>query len=198
MLAVLVAAGRPQAVPFGLGLCAGAGAGVCAGLVLAPSYLAGLSPQLHLLVLCAAGFGMAWALAAVLAFPWARSRVRRVCVFNVRFPWFKGEQVVLPSLGGVAQWLALVLPVVAGVVLAERPYFQVVRGQADPSMIRTVASLQRLERLPVDGLRQYYESSLYWVVWYLRLPAVLLGGGRVLDNRYIDHASSSTSDNKIC
>ena len=188
VLAVLFAAGRPQALPFGLGLIAGAGAGVSAGLVLARSYLAGLSPQLHLVVVCAAGFGVAWALAAVLAFPWARSRVRRICAFNVRFPWFKGDQVVLPSLGGVAQWLALVLPVAVLVVLAERPYFQVVRGQADPSMVRTVASLQRLERLPVDGLRQYYESSLYWVMWYFGVPAVLLAcaGAAVLGRRTVE------------
>jgi hypothetical protein len=188
VLAVLFAARRPQAVPFGLGLIAGAGTGVAAGLVLARSYLAGLSPQLHLIAVCAAGFGAASALAAVLALPWARSRVRRVCAFNVRFGWFKGEQVVLPSLGGVAQWLALVLPVVVLVVLAERPYFQVVRGQADPSMISAVASLQRLEQLPVDGLRQYYESSLYWVVWYLGVPAVLLAcaGAAVLGRRTVE------------
>jgi hypothetical protein len=188
VLAVLFAAGRPQALPFGLGLIAGAGAGVAAGLVLARSYLAGLSAQLHLVVVCAAGFGVAWVLAAVLAFPWARSRVRRVCAFNVRFGWFKGDQVVLPSLGGVAQWLALVLPVVVLVGLAERPYFQVVRGQADPSMIAAVASLQHLERLPVDGLRQYDESSLYWVVWYLGVPVVLLAcaGAAVLGRRTVE------------
>ena len=188
VLAVLFAAGRPQALPFGLGLIAGAGAGVAAGLVLARSYLAGLSAQLHLIVVCAAGFGAACALAAVLALPVARPRVRRAFAFNVRFGWFKGEQVVLPSLSGVAQWLALVLPVAVLVVLAERPYFQVIRGQADPSMIRTVASLQRLEQLPVDGLRQYDESSLYWVVWYLGVPAVLLAcaGAAVLGRRTVE------------
>ena len=41
-------------------------------------------------------------------------------------------------------------------------------------MIRQVAALQRLQGLSVDGLRQYYESSLYWVFWYLGVPAVLL------------------------
>jgi hypothetical protein len=188
VLAVLLAAGRRQAVPFGLGLIAGAGAGVAAGLVLARSYLAGLSAQLHLVVACAAGFGAACVLAAVLASPWARPRVRRVCALKVRFGWFKGEQVVLPSLGGVAQWLALVLPVVAGVVLAGRPYFQVVRGQTDPAVITAVASLQRLEQLPVDGLRQYDESSLYWVMWYLGVPAVLLAcaGAAVLGRRTVE------------
>jgi len=188
VLAVLFAMQRPQALPFGLGLCAGAGLGIFAGLVLARSYLAGLSPQLHLILVCTAGFGVAWAFAAALSSPWARPRVRRVCAFNVRFPWFKGEQVVLPSLGGVAQWLALVLPVAVLVGLAERPYFQVVRGQTDPSMIAAVASLQRLEQLPVDGLRQYDESSLYWVMWYLGVPVVLLAcaGAAVLGRRTVE------------
>ncbi|HEX3711917.1 MAG TPA: hypothetical protein VHV09_03915, partial [Trebonia sp.] len=46
------------------------------------------------------------------------------------------------------------------------------------------AALQRLEGLPVDGLRQYYESSLYWVFWYLGVPAVLLAcAGAVLLGR---------------
>jgi hypothetical protein len=77
--------------------------------------------------------------------------------------------------------------VIALAVLAGRPYLQVVRGQADPAVIRAVAALQHLERLPVDGLRQYYESSLYWVVWYLGVPAVLLAcaGAAVLGRRTV-------------
>ena len=174
VLAVLFVARRPQAGPFGLGLFAGIGLGLSAALVLARPYLATVSAQLHLIALCAVGFSVATALAAPLALPGVRSRVRRACAFNVRFKWFKAETVVLPSLGGVAQWLALVLPVTVLVGLAERPYFQTVRGQTDPAMIRAVAELQRLERLPVDGLRQYYESSLSWTAWYLGLPALLL------------------------
>jgi hypothetical protein len=38
-----------------------------------------------------------------------------------------------------------------------------------------VAELQKLAGLPVNGHRQYYEDSLYWVIWYLGVPAVLLG-----------------------
>jgi hypothetical protein len=60
--------------------------------------------------------------------------------------------------------------------LAARPYVQTVHGQTSPALIRQVAALQRLERLPVDGTRQYYESSLTWVVWYLGIPALLLAG----------------------
>jgi len=38
-----------------------------------------------------------------------------------------------------------------------------------------VAELQKLAGLAVNGRRQYYEDSLYWVIWYLGVPAVLLG-----------------------
>ena len=164
LLAVLFVARRPQAAPFGLRPFFGIGIGLATGLVLARSYLSTLSTQLHLIGLSAVGFGVLTALLAPLAFPGSRSRVRRVCAFRIHFKWFKGQTGVLPSLGFLLAGLALVLPVVVLAGLAARPYLQTVRGQTDPAMIRAVAALQRLERLPVDGLRQYYESSLYWVL----------------------------------
>src|SRR5260370_7435272 len=48
----------------------------------------------------------------------------------------------------------------------ERPH-----GPASPY----IAALQRLEGLPVDPGRLYAENSLYWVIWYLGVPALLLG-----------------------
>ena len=39
-----------------------------------------------------------------------------------------------------------------------------------------VARLQRLEHLPVDPSRLYAEDTLYWAIWYVGTPAVLLGG----------------------
>jgi hypothetical protein len=184
VLAALFVARRPQAGPFGVGFFLGIGTGLAAALTLARPYLATVSTQLHLIGLCAAGFGILTALLAPLAFPGARARVRRVCAFHVRLPWFRGEKVVLPSLGSVLVGLAIAVPVLALAGLALRPYLQVTRGQTDPAMIRQVAALQRVERLPVDGLRQYYESSLYWVFWFLGVPAVLLGcAGAVLLGR---------------
>lgn len=192
VLAVLFVARQRQAAPFGLGFFLGIGAGLAAGLVLARSYLSALSPQLHLVGLCAVGFGVVTALLAPLAFPGVRSRVRQVCAFRMRFKWFKGQQIVLPSFGGVLAGLALVLPVLVFAGLAVRPHVQTVRGQTSPAMIRQVAALQRLERLPVDGTRQYYESSLYWVFWYLGLPAVMLAcaGAAVLGRRLVRAALS--------
>jgi hypothetical protein len=188
VLAALFAAGRPQAGPFGAGLGLGIGTGLVTGLVLARAYLSTVSAQLHLIALCAYGCCAVTALTLTLAIPAVRAWVRRVCAFRVPVIGFKGEQAYLPSLGGVAQWLALVLPVAAGVGLAERPYLQTVRGQTDPAMIRAVAALQRFEGLPADGLRQYYESSLHWVLWYLGAPALLLAcaGAAALGRRSVE------------
>ncbi|MGH3294909.1 MAG: hypothetical protein ACRDP7_24235 [Trebonia sp.] len=194
VLAVLFVSRRPQAGPFGIGFFLGIGTGLAAALVLARPYLATVSAQLHLIGLCAAGFGVATALLAPLAFPGARSQVRRVCAVRPSFPWFSGQRLVLPSLGIVLVGLAVAAPVLALAGLVVRPYLLVVRGQPDPALIRQVAALQRLERLPVDGLRQYYESSLYWVFWYLGVPAVLLAcAGAVLLGRRSVRAALSES-----
>ncbi len=184
VLAVLFVARRPQAGPFGIGFFLGLGTGLAAALALARPYLASLSSQLHLIGLCAAGFGAATALLAPLAFPGGRSWVRRACAVRLRLPWFRGEKVVLPSLGVVLAGLAVAIPVLTLAGLVVRPYLQTVRGQPDPALVRQVAALQRAERLPVDGTRQYFESSLYWVFWYLGVPAVLLAcAGAVLLGR---------------
>ncbi len=193
VLAVLFVARRPQAGPFGLGFFLGIGIGLAAALVLARSYLSTVSAQLHLIGLCAAGFGVVTALMAPLAFPGARSRVRRACAFQLRFKWFKGgERRPAVARGACLPGWPSSLPVLVLAGLAVRPYLQIVRGQADPAMIRQVAALQRLERLPVDGQRQYYESSLYWVFWYLGVPAVLLAcaGAAVLGRRSVRAALS--------
>ena len=58
---------------------------------------------------------------------------------------------------------------------AIRPLVQTVAGETDPTSIAYVAELQKLAGLAVNGRRQYYEDSLYWVIWYLGVPAVLLG-----------------------
>ena len=205
VLAVLFVARRPQAAPFGLGLFIGIGIGLTGALVLARNYLSTLSTQLHLIGLSVAGFGVVTALMTPLAFPEVRSWVRRVCAFRIQFKWFKwfkwfksfkGEKGVLPSLSFLLAGLALVVPVLLLAGLAARPLLQTVRGQTNPSMIGAVASLQQIERLPVDGQRQYYESSLYWVFWYLGVPAVLLAcaGAAVLGRRLVRAMlSSSTS-----
>ena len=58
---------------------------------------------------------------------------------------------------------------------AVRPLVQTVAGETNPTSIAYVAELQKLAGLPVDGRQQYYQDSLYWVIWYIGVPAVLLG-----------------------
>jgi hypothetical protein len=187
VLAVLFVLKRPQAGAFGIGLVLGLGAGLETARVLASAYLSTLSAPLHLIAVCVGVCYAATGLSLIVAVPAVRARVHRVFGYHVRVIGFKGQVTLLPSLSGVAQWLALVLPVAVLVGLAERPYLQIVRGQTDPSMIRAVAALQRAEGLTVDGLRQYYESSLRWVFWYVGAPALLLAcaGAAALGQRLV-------------
>jgi len=94
----------------------------------------------------------------------------------------------LPELGAA-------LAVAALVGLAIRPYLQTVRGPATGAAADFVASLQRVEHLRVDPGRLYAEDTLYWVIWYVGLPAVLLGGfGLALLMRRCLHALLSGQD----
>jgi len=182
-LALMFVLRRPQAGPFGVGLFAGVAIGLYTGLSIARPYLSALSPQLHVFGICAAGFGLVTALIAPLAFPGVRSWVRRVFVAR---PLGR-----LPSLGTVVGWAAVAVPVLVAAGFAARPYLQVTRGQTDPYVISYVSGLQRLGHLPVDGRRQYYESSLDWVFWYLGLPAVLLAvAGAALIGRRLVRAAA--------
>ena len=187
-LALMFVLRRPQSGPFGIGLFAGVACSLYAGLVLARPYLSSISAELHLFGLSAGVFGVVTALVAPLAFPGVRRWVRRVYVAR---PWGR-----LPSLGSVVKWAAVVLPVLVVAGFAARPYIQVTRGQTDPAVISYVADLQRLAHLPVNGRRQYYESSLDWVFWYLGIPAVLLavGGASALGWRWARAAAGERAD----
>ena len=76
------------------------------------------------------------------------------------------------------RWLpeaAALATVLVFVGFAIRLLVQTVAGETDPTSIAYVAELQKLAGLPIDGNQQYYQDSLYWVIWYIGLPAVLLG-----------------------
>jgi hypothetical protein len=78
----------------------------------------------------------------------------------------------------VVRWLpaaAAAVTVAVFIGFAVRPLVQTVAGETIPTSIAYVAELQKLAHLPVNGHRQYYEDSLYWVIWYVGVPAVLLG-----------------------
>jgi hypothetical protein len=159
---ILVVRRDRNAVPFCIGLAIGAAYGLADGYLLARPFVDSLQPMPELIGLIAA-----WLLAMTVA-----------GVELLRLPGFRdGLRPVLarrpvrwvPDLCGV-----LAVAAIAG--LAIRPYLQTVRGPATGATASFVASLQRLEHLPVDPGRLYAEDTLYWVIWYVGLPAVLLGG----------------------
>jgi hypothetical protein len=59
--------------------------------------------------------------------------------------------------------------------LAIRPYVQTVHGHPSRAEYFFIEALQRAQGLPVDPTRLYSEQTLYWTVWYIGLPTVLLG-----------------------
>jgi hypothetical protein len=147
---------------FCIGLVVGVGYGLADGYLLARPFLASLQPKPEVIGLIAA-----WLAALTLAagqmrrLPGLRARLRKLAAARP-LRW-------LPEAGGLLTAAALV-------GLAVRPYLQTVRGTASGAAVGYVASLQQLEHLPVDPGRLYAEDTLYWVIWYVGLPAVLLGG----------------------
>jgi hypothetical protein len=160
-LGVLLAACRRQAVPFGVGLLVGVGYGLADGYLKSRPYLDLEAPSLRPLAAIVAAAVVATAIGVVItARPRARAAARRLLTTKP------------------ARWLpeaAAVLTILIFVAFAVRPLIQKVAGETDPTSIAYVAELQKLAGLPVNGHRQYYEESLYWVIWYLGVPAVLLG-----------------------
>ncbi len=160
-LGLLVAARRRQAIPFGLGLLIGVGYGLADGYLLSRPYLDLEAPSLRPL-------GLITAAVVLLTLACLAIASGRAVVARLR-GWLTPR--VLRWLPGAAA--ALVVLIFAG--FAVRPLLQTVAGETDPVSIAYVAELQKLAHLPINGRRQYYEQSLYWVIWYIGVPAVLLG-----------------------
>jgi hypothetical protein len=113
-------------------------------------------------------------LACVLAALWPSVRRRARSMLRGAARWY------LPEAAGV---------LVAGLVLAFliRPAVQTVHWQPGPATTGYMAALQRLLGLPVDPTRSYAEDSMYWVIWYIGIPALLLGtfGAALLTRRCV-------------
>ena len=161
-LGVLVAARRRQALPFGIGLVIGVGYGLADGYLLSRPYLDLEGPSLKPLALITV---------LVVLLTVAGVAVTKSQAARARFSgWLTAARLT--------QWLPLAAGVVTVLIFigfVVRPLVQTVAGETDPTSIAYVAELQKLAGLPINGRRQYYEQSLYWVIWYLGAPAVLLG-----------------------
>jgi hypothetical protein len=81
------------------------------------------------------------------------------------------------------------------IVFALRPYLQTVIRVPHSNDDRLNASfiqyVQKVTDLPVQPTRLYTEISLYWVVWYIGVPALLLGtfGAALLARRMLRYHS---------
>lgn len=153
----LLAGRRPQAIPFIAGLVAGVVCGLAAGIGLDFPAVRSTTPSFALIGILAAGLVVLTALGVTVGLAGPMRRRARKLLAGRPLRW-------LPEVAAV-----LVLAAATG--LAARPYIQKVHGPASPY----VAALQRLESLPIDPGRLYAENSLYWVIWYLGVPALLLG-----------------------
>jgi len=153
---------RRLVVPFCSGVAFGVACGLADGYRLARPFLDSFSPTLEL-----SGVIAAW-LAALTITCVQLSRLAGVRAFLRR--WLARRPLRwLPELAG--------LLVIAGLIgFAVRPYVQTVRGGVSGAVAGYVASLQLAQHLPVDPARLYAEDTLYWVIWYIGLPTVLLGG----------------------
>ncbi len=168
LLAVIPFAGilavrrRPAAVPFCAGIVVGVGYGLADGYLLARPFMSSIRTQMEL-----AGVAAAWLAALTMVViqllrnPGACAVLRRALAARP-LRWLPEAAGVLTAAGLIA--------------LAVRPYLQTVRGQSSRGALGYVAVLQRAQHLPVDPGRLYAEDSLYWVIWYIGGPAVLLGG----------------------
>jgi hypothetical protein len=159
---ILLARRSTTVLPFCIGLVVGAGYGLADGYLLARPFLDALRPMPELIGLIAA-----WLVATTLA--------------GVEMLRLRGFRAILQKLVAARplRWLPEaggLLAVAALIGLAVRPYVQIVREPATRAAAAYVASLQRLGHLRVDPGRLYAEDTLYWVIWYVGLPAVLLGG----------------------
>ena len=159
---VLIAGRRAQAVSYSAGLIVGVGYGIADWYLESRPYMGTIARPLEQAGLAAAGLVVLTAAVVLLV------RSARVCR---RLRKVAGMRPVrwLPGVAGVVCAAAL-----AG--FAARPYVQVVRGHPNPATAAFVAALQRVQHLPVDPTRLYAEDTLYWVIWYIGAPAVLLGG----------------------
>jgi hypothetical protein len=157
----LVIGRRPQATPFPIGIAVG----VCYGLV--GCFLLD-RPLFDLIGATGALAGVValWLIAAcVAATQLARLSFVRRTVPRVLAAW---------PLRWVPELAYLVVPAVL-IGFAVRPYVQKVHGQPDAAVAAFVAALQRQEGLAVDPTRTYAEQTLYWLLWYVGVPTVLLG-----------------------
>ncbi|MFC6080857.1 hypothetical protein [Sphaerisporangium aureirubrum] len=164
------AAYAPMGLPLAAGLLAGAGVGLLTGYTLARPYLLYLSTSVRPLLGIAAVVLAVSALCAAFG-PAVIPRLTR----PVRWPGILAASGVVLVMTGFAAW----------------PWLRTVRrfptNPDDRANALFIAGVQKANGLPVDPSRIYTEQTLWWVIWYIGLPAVILAtlGAAVLTRRVL-------------
>nr|WP_221475252.1 hypothetical protein [Sphaerisporangium rubeum] len=156
--------------PLAAGVLAGAGLGLWAGYTLARPYLGYLSGSVRPLLGIAA-ITLALAVLCGAFGPAALARLTR----PPRWPGTAAAAGVALVVAAFAAW-----PLVATVR-------RVPTNPDDRMNALFIAGIQKANGLPVDPSRLYTEQTLWWVIWYLGVPAVVLAtlGAAVLVRRVL-------------
>ncbi|MCW2913621.1 MAG: hypothetical protein JWN52_1689 [Actinomycetia bacterium] len=178
---LLVARRRRTGLPLFAGLAVGVGAGLVEGFTLSRQYLSYLHQSLDPLLLMAVTVVAATVLmVTLLLWPVTGVRLRRVGAWISASRW--------PDVGAAVTVIVMIL-------FAVRPYLQTevrIPHSADDKLTAlAIQTIQTYTGLPVQPDRLYGELSLYWVVWYIGVPALLLGtfGAALLVRRLLRRRS---------
>ena len=162
----LIMGHRPQAIPFPLGFLVGVGCGLLGAFLLDRPFLDAVSQSSALASPALAGVIAAWLVAGSV-----------VVIYIGRVGWVRraGPRAFAARPLRWLPWAGALLVLAALTGLFVRPYVQ--RMHVHPSLAdySFIAALQRQQGLPVDPTRTYAEQTLYWLIWYIGLPTVLLG-----------------------
>ncbi|MCW2904164.1 MAG: hypothetical protein JWO67_6429 [Streptosporangiaceae bacterium] len=179
---LLIARRRPTGPFLFGGLAVGAGAGVLEGFLLSGPYLKYLHASLNPLLLVSAAVVAGTAVMVALM----RGRRTRIVL----------RRIAIRLCSGRGPDLAALFTVLVLIAFAVRPHVQtVVRipGNPDDRLNASFVSLaQKANGLAVEYGRQYSENSLYWVAWYIGVPALLLAaaGAALLVRRLMRRGSA--------
>jgi hypothetical protein len=157
----LIIGHRPQATPFLIGIVVGVGYGLLGTFLLDRPFLDSVGQSAAL-----AGVVAVWLIAASV-----------IVIYAARTGWVR--RTVPKALAAKPlrwlPWIGACAVLAALIGLFVRPYVQRVHGHPTLADYTFIASLQRQQGLPVDPTRTYAEQTLYWLIWYIGLPTVLLG-----------------------
>jgi len=142
--------------PIATGVVITGGIGVIDLLIASPEYLRGLMPNVYRMAAVYAAVVGGGMLVSVFARPWT---------------WMS-ERRILRRRHAVGIGAALFIVVGSAFLYFVRPVLFVERSTA---AVDVIEYLQRLQGLPLDGSRRYWEMSMQWQAWYLGVAGLLIG-----------------------